>query len=276
MRRILAAVVGLVASAGVTAAAHDDGPELTPPAVAGPVAETPGNLPKVVESVPASASPATPAPVPGNGAVLVVPGVNTPRARGRVQGNGRTTVSRVPWADDAQPPLVGPSEMREDDVLPPPIPAGPPASGMHDRAPDGRPPLTLESVPAGDDKDGPTSAGPSPRRTPPEPRIRPMPRRPGGLFGRFLPPNPAARNRGLVTVEPPTDPASDEAIRKRVDRQVRDGLGTALKSYEIRVVGGEITVHARAARFWQKRAVRNALEGLPALKGTGARVEVVD
>jgi hypothetical protein len=168
--------------------------------------------------------------------------------------------------------------MKEPAPLPPPIPAPPrtPAREADSRDPDGRPPLTLESVPAEDDKFGGAPPDPVRRRTPSESRITPTPRRPGGLFGRLLSPAPVDRGRGAVTVEPRIDPADDAAIRKRVERQIRENLGGALRSYEVRVNGREVTVLARATRFWQKRAVRNALEALPAMKGYKTRVEVVD
>ena len=79
-----------------------------------------------------------------------------------------------------------------------------------------------------------------------------------------------------MTVEPRVDPEEDEAIRKRVDRQIGESLGAAVRSYEVRVNGREVTVLARATRFWQKRAVRNALEALPAMKGYKTRVDVID
>ena len=83
MRKILAAwvpvVVGLATSPGVSVAAGDNGPELIPPAVA-------EDLPKAIEVT----------PKPDNGAVLVVPGITTPRARSRFQPGSRTTVSRLP------------------------------------------------------------------------------------------------------------------------------------------------------------------------------------
>jgi hypothetical protein len=60
---------------------------------------------------------------------------------------------------------------------------------------------------------------------------------------------------------------SPTAPRRRIERQIREVLGSKLRSYDVRVVGREVTVHARSSRFWQRRAVRNALESLPALSG---------
>jgi hypothetical protein len=99
------------------------------------------------------------------------------------------------------------------------------------------------------------------------------------FFGRLLPP-PVGRDErrlgNVVTVEPKSDPAADAALKRRIEKQIRDELGTRLRSYEVRVVGREVTVVARPARFWQRRAVRGALEALPALSGYKSRIEVVD
>jgi hypothetical protein len=79
-----------------------------------------------------------------------------------------------------------------------------------------------------------------------------------------------------VTVEPRTDAAADAALKRRVEKQIRESLGTRLRSSEVLVVGRDVTIRARAARFWQKRAVRRALESLPALHGYDARIEMLD
>ena len=79
-----------------------------------------------------------------------------------------------------------------------------------------------------------------------------------------------------MKVEPRTDPAADAALKRRVEKQIGESLGGRLKSFEVRVVGREVSVIARASRFWQKRSVRNALEALPALTGTKSKVEVID
>jgi hypothetical protein len=65
-------------------------------------------------------------------------------------------------------------------------------------------------------------------------------------------------------------------LKRKIERQIGDGLGTRLRSYEVRVVGREVTILARPARFWQRRSIRQSLESLPALSGYKARVEVTD
>jgi hypothetical protein len=79
---------------------------------------------------------------------------------------------------------------------------------------------------------------------------------------------------GSISVEPRTDPAAEAALKRRVDRQIRETLGNRLRSYEVRVEGSEVTITARTARFWQRRGVRNALESLPALTGYKATIRV--
>jgi hypothetical protein len=149
------------------------------------------------------------------------------------------------------------------------------------------PPRTLESVPdpnGGRDpkpRQSATAGSPptfrTPRTTTPSPR-------PTGLFGRLF--SSVGGNRGgsdlrnAVTVESQRDPENqaetDAALRKRVEKQIRDSVGPRLRSYEVQVVDRRVTVRARAARFWQRRSLRHAIESLPALSGTGARVEVTD
>jgi hypothetical protein len=100
------------------------------------------------------------------------------------------------------------------------------------------------------------------------------------MFGRFFPPAPLDRRAyedgDRIKVEPRTDPAADAALKRRVELQVRESLAGRLRSYEVRVVGREVTIVARPARFWQKRATRNSLEALPALNGYKAVIEVID
>ncbi|MFO0907568.1 MAG: hypothetical protein U0794_04270 [Isosphaeraceae bacterium] len=79
-----------------------------------------------------------------------------------------------------------------------------------------------------------------------------------------------------MTVEPRTDPATDAALKRRLERQIRESLGNRVQSYEVRVVGREVIIRARTARFWQRRSVRNTLESLPGLNGYRTTVVVDD
>lgn len=286
MGRKLAAGGGsvLLLCASVVFAA-DEPPPLLPPAVEGPASDAPGDLPPVVEAAPAAAA-TTPRPAaPESRPVLVVPGVTTP-------GNSRTRPRPVPPLVDssvvppAAPALVGPNNTpaqpspRVRSTIPQPAP-----TARSSRS------LSLETVPAEDLPEatiGPrpstsTTPGRSPTRTQgltEQPRT-PQPRQ--GLLSRFLPapvtgPRSAVepRSRSAVTVEPRSDPAADAALKRRIERQIGDSIGPRVQFYEVRVVDRDVTIRARAARFWQRRSVRHALEGLPGLSGYRARVEMVD
>ena len=79
-----------------------------------------------------------------------------------------------------------------------------------------------------------------------------------------------------IKVEPSTDPAAEAALKRRIERQIRELLGDRVGDVEVRIVGRDITIRARAVRFWQRRAVRRTLETLPGLAGYRARVEMGD
>jgi hypothetical protein len=100
----------------------------------------------------------------------------------------------------------------------------------------------------------------------------------GGLFGRFFEQSRAepARStpRNEIKVERRSDPAADTALRRRIENQIREQLGDRVSSAEVRVVGRNILIRARAARFWQKRSVRRSLESLPAISGRQAHIEL--
>jgi hypothetical protein len=114
------------------------------------------------------------------------------------------------------------------------------------------------------------------------PASQPAPRRPSSFFGRFLPAPLSLsairgdNDRSAITVEPSTDPASEAALKRRIERQIHDSLGDRVRDVEVRVVGPEVAVRARATRFWQRRAVRRALESLPGLAGYRHTIELLD
>jgi hypothetical protein len=87
-------------------------------------------------------------------------------------------------------------------------------------------------------------------------------------------PNTESRKRG--NEESPSEPKSDGEVKRKIERQIRENLGDRVRSVEVRVNGKNVLVVARASRFWQKRAVRRALETLPALSGYRAHVELDD
>src|SRR5262249_767915 len=118
-------------------------------------------------------------------------------------------------------------------------------------------PSTRSSIP------GRTSARPVPP-TDSQRVVSPRPPHPRpGVLSPLLPaPGPSTRpsadprSRSAITVEPRSDPAADAALKRRIERQIGETLGTRLQSYEVRVVDRDVTIRARAARFWQRRTVR--------------------
>ena len=75
-----------------------------------------------------------------------------------------------------------------------------------------------------------------------------------------------------MRVEARSDPAADAALKRRIERQIAQTLGNRVRSYEVRVVGRNVTIRAVPVRFWQRRAVRTTLESLPTLSGYKATV----
>ena len=261
MRRFAAALIFLeFVGPPLLVEAGEGLPPLDPPILSGPVAEPSSELPPLIE-------PPTAPPVDRNkSAVLVVPGLNTSRTGARYRA---ANSSPPATARSGLPSLVGPSDAAEPGQ----------------RA---LPTLTLESVPPGSeefDDDSLNPAVPSRRaapggRTTSNPAPSPASRRSLGILGRIFPTAPfSTREPELsepVKVEVKTDPAADAALKRRVERQIRDTLAARLGFYEVRVVGREVVIQARAARFWQKRGVRRELESLPALGGYKASVLILD
>ncbi len=273
MRRIAAGLawVGLTAGAGA-ALGQDAPPPLTPPLV-GPVSE----------SAPKPRPAPIPAPTPAPGQVLIVPGITTPRT-------GVKPRVTAPALRDSDPPLELPLEFEPAKPATTRSAAKPVFTGTDPFASEdkGRPPSTLESASANADNDPSALTPPISATAPhedPAPRgpIAPAQaprRRPFGLLGRFLPPGSPLERRYApddgVRVAPRNDPENDAALKRRIERQIRDNFGTRVQSYEVQVVNGEIAIRARASRFWFRRGVQMGMEALPELRGYRARVEVVD
>jgi hypothetical protein len=258
MRRTAARVTGLlvVACAGA-AIAGEDGPPLAPPADVPPLSEAVEPAPESIPNIP---------PRPA----YVVP---------------RLRPSRIPIPtfepsrpeEDDVPPLVGPDGMSEAD----PMPAYGPGPGLGR----GQRPITLESVPE-DALPDVTKPGPRPtprvteRLEPSEPVAAP-PRR-FRLFNRFELPSPPPRPReqprpdSAISVEPRSDPAADAALKRRLERQVREIGGDRLRSLEVRVVNRNVAIRARANHFWQRRGLRRSIESLPGLSGYRTSIDVDD
>jgi hypothetical protein len=101
-----------------------------------------------------------------------------------------------------------------------------------------------------------------------------------GRFGWFsLSPLGTGRGSGdesAISAEPSTDPAAEAALKRRIERQIHDALGERAQDVEVRIVGRDVTVRARALHFWQRRTVRRTIESLPGLTGYRHSVEILD
>jgi hypothetical protein len=132
----------------------------------------------------------------------------------------------------------------------------------------------------------PTPATPAPRDArESSSSSRPAPWRFPGLLGRILgqpPADPPRAPRGNSTSKTQRkddsagEPATDAAVKRRIEREIRDTLGDRVRSVEVRVSGRNVLVVARPTWFWQRRSVRRTLETLPALSGLRARIELDD
>ena len=237
-------------------------PEFTAPLVEAP--REPAD-PPIPMSPPPAPIEAKPSPLKGSNArpVLIVPGMSS--ARG------------------ANKPRTGVSAPVPSVILSTPESIEPPGRGSVDSS---ELPMTLESIPTGEAK---STDRPKPSRDPsskpanphPNPAVRPNPnpRRPASILARWFP----QLSRGLrdvdgdgIHVDAKTDPATDAAMKRRVEKQIRESVGPRLKAFDVRVVGRDIVIRAQSTRFWQKRATRTAIEALPALSGYNALVEIVD
>ena len=258
MRRTAAGAWGLILACATSAGAREDGPELAAPA---------DLLPPVAEAAPVP-EPEPESPPPSRPVMI--------RPRLRTAGPIPAAAAGSDPAADL-PPLIGPAEM----VGPDP----------HARPPAGRAPraLTLESVPRDSLEFGPgplpgSSIDGKPRPLTDDTPIRAaQPSRRPRLWG-WMPAPPAAgadlRGRTLpgdkdeVVVEPKSDPAADAALKRRVEKQVVEALGDKVRNVEVLVVDRRVVVQARTTRFWQRRAVRRTIEGLPSLAGLRTTVHV--
>lgn len=269
MRRFVGGLATVLLAAGSPAAAAragDGPPPLTPPVLGPSVEIPPAELPPPHEAAPIDGPPQP---------ILVVPGVTTPRpGSGAHPAPSHGAVHTPTPTSPEAPPLLGPAGM-------PRAASGRVGTAGGARAP-GSPPTTLESVPADDElgehrvrKPGQSGRTTVEGGSVDHPRPSPNVTRPG-LFGRLLGPPQTARTptpgHENVRVEARSDPAADAALKRRIERQIAQTLGNRVRSYEVRVVGRNVTIRAVPVRFWQRRAVRTTLESLPTLSGYKATV----
>ena len=52
----------------------------------------------------------------------------------------------------------------------------------------------------------------------------------------------AAGNRPSIAVEPSTDPAAEAALKRRVERQIHESLGSRVDDVEVRVTGRDVAI----------------------------------
>ncbi len=288
MRRIRAgrALVGLllwygagsptaVGSARVLAAEE-------PPPLFSPSANPAGGM--ATES-PSPSQAQTTVPEIDNRPMLVIPGVNAPGP-----GRMRTRSLPLPALEPAGPPIIVSRPMATSGVGPVPEvdPLTPSRPGVVVSTP-GRV-LGLESVPGSVPGTAPGARSPAPASaTGSQPAATSgSVRRPSGWLGRFLPATPFSlgsrpdvdRDGSVsgISGEPSlnTDPAVEAALKRRIERQIRDSLGDRVSGVEVRVVGRDVTIRAHTTRFWQRRTVRRTLESLPGLAGYRATVDLLD
>jgi hypothetical protein len=178
----------------------------------------------------------------------------------------------APLPDAEGPALSGPA-----DSSPPHAPETPPGVLHMEVIPDevGALDPGLRPLP-----DAPPSRATRPRVPDDEPMDRDddPPQRRRRLLG-LLGPRPESRNRALrVPPEPgaarDSDPAAEAALRRRLEREIRNAAGRHLRSVDVVVIDRKVIIRAHVDRLWNRRGVRRTIENLPALAGYDARVEV--
>lgn len=240
-RTVTLRTLGLLLALGASAPAGDDGPDLAAPTDVPPVVEAPDSGPEF------RADPKPPI--------------------------SRSAPLPPPEATADGPTLLGPVEMQA------PSPGGT-SPGRPSPGGGGSRPLTLETVP-------PEGLGPEFREMPAEPPSRSgrgasgpktlmRSRKPGKGQAVLA---PKGRGRGgdsdeSVIIESKSDPAADAALKRRLERQIRQALGDRVRSVEVLVVDRRVVIQAKTARFWQRRAVRKSIEGLPDLVGYRSTIYV--
>jgi hypothetical protein len=252
-------------------------PGVTGPSSRQPVTSRPA-VPKALRpsgaagSSPPATGPALAAPAPGR----------SPFGQGVGQGGSRVL------SDPAGQPVPMTIEPLDDEPMPDrnsrPGPSLPPPGSQTRRRP-GSSPSTTRPRTNDSSEDDPSQA----TTGRPRPATRPFP----GILGRLFPPTPgssAARSESRNASasarqkQPEKEPAGedrsqlqgDAAIKRKIEKQIRDTLGDRVRSVEVRVSGKNVLVVAQATRFWQKRLVRRTLETLPGLAGYRARIQLED
>jgi hypothetical protein len=87
---------------------------------------------------------------------------------------------------------------------------------------------------------------------------------------------PSASTRPKEKSNDRSEQEGDAAVKRGIEKQIRETLGDRVRAVEVRVSGRNVLIVAAATRFWQRRAVRRSLETLPILEGYRARIELDD
>ena len=236
-RSIVVAALGAIVLGGGPARAQE------PPALEPPMEASDDNTPTPpVAEKPARSEKPSHAEAPSDRPLLVIPGVTAPSS---------TRTARKPATEPALPPLDAPAAEPRPKI-----------------------PLRLESIP----EEEPGGRAERPR---PEPKPAAAPpaesRRSISALGRFMGPSATADSaRDGFSVESSGDPAVEAAVKRRVEKQVRDALGDRVKDVEVRVAGRSVSIRARASRFWYRWNARRTLESLPMPPGYRGKAVLLD
>lgn len=284
---VVTAAVLALASLGTwpTTLDADEPPPLSPPA----------QLPTVKVPHPLPDAPALP---PGPLPVLVVPGLPVVRPAAPPRSQAPLAPPSELEAGTGPPPLIGPSGDADSTSRgafgapsgftpktadEPPQFSSEPVAGAANRDVLKLEPGVMDPFRGGNTLRSTPNGSSESRRTPPAsstPLPQPPPRR--RFFG-LLPPAPTSASvpgpridDDPVRVEPSADPEADDALKLRLEQQIRKAAGNHLRALDVRVVDRDVFINARVLRFWQKRPAKRDIEALPALKGYRVRVEVTD
>jgi hypothetical protein len=251
-------------------------PSSRPPVTSRPAVPQASRSSGTVGSPPTATGPALAAPAPGRSPFGQ--GAGQPGSRGVSGPAGQPIPMTIEPLDDE--PLPDRNAM--------PGRSSPPPGSQARRRPGGSPSATRPRTNDSSEEDpSPATSG----------RSRPAPRPFPGILGRLFPPAPGSspvrgesrsssasarlkeqekEKEKEKADEDRSEPQGDAAIKRKIEKQIRDTLGDRVRSVEVRVSGKNVLVVAQATRFWQKRLVRRSLETLPGLAGYRARIQLDD
>lgn len=201
---------------------------------------------------PTSGSPPDPPPAerprpaePPSRPLLVIPGVTAPPSR-------RTAQKPTAEAPTAPPALDAPVAEPDVHLRLESIPDGP-------NPPDAPRPRSAKVGPGREPASAPKGAEDDRGQGP----VKPGQHRQPSTFGRLLGPAATpADGKDALSIESSGDPAVEAAVKRRVEKQIREALGDRVKDVDVRVSGRSVSIHARATRVWYRWSARRAIEAL--------------